>query len=110
MQPVPDRKDLQVQAVVDQAPGSPRQEHPHQHRQTAKDDEIGRAELRERLLNRKVDHGPDDGSFDAAQPANHRDEIILADHETLKMAMACTLSWLMIINAPAAPQPAADTT
>ena len=37
-------------------------------------------------------------------------KIIFADHPTLKIALARTLSWLMISSAPPAPHPAADTT
>ena len=37
-------------------------------------------------------------------------KIIFADHDTLKMELASTLSWLMMMSAPPAPQPAAETT
>src|SRR5438128_166935 len=37
-------------------------------------------------------------------------KIIFADHPTLKIALARTLSWLMISSAPPAAHPDADTT
>src|SRR5205807_3129995 len=74
VQPVPDGKDLDVEAVADQTPDTAGQEHRYENPDDAHEDEIPGAQLGQALLNGKEDARPQNRSLDAAHAADQGDE------------------------------------